>query len=364
MSIGNDLKNNLLTLSCFGKIGPRGLEKIWSSVENVNLKGITEVRLTKAGITPEIASQLIKFIEKFDVDAELEKLQKYHVNIVTRLDDQYPALLNEISDPPYLLYVYGNLDYLQSPTLAIVGSRKHTHYGVEVIDRVVPELAERGITVVSGLALGIDTLAHKTTLSNNGKTVAVIGCGLDIIYPASNVNLAKEIVRSGGAIISEYPLGTPPLKQHFPARNRIISGLSLGTLVVECDIESGAMITAHHTLDQNREVLAVPGLITSPLSAGPNKLIQMGAKTVTSGKDVLEGLGLFWDEVPVSKILPDVKLKPDEDAIYQLLSHEPLHIDVIVEQSKMEMAQVNAALLFLEIKGMVRNIGAAKYIKR
>lgn len=363
MSISEKIISELLTLSVFNKIGPRGFAKLFPGGK-IDLKKLTEYKMIAAGIQLEIAKQFMEHLNKFEVDVELEKLEKHKIKLVSKDDESYPELLKEIHDPPYLLYIYGSLDSLKAPSLAVVGSRKHTHYGKEVVDKVVPELVQHGITIVSGLALGIDALAHKVALDSGGKTVAIIGCGLDNIYPMANINLAREIIRKGGAIVSEYPFGTPPLKQHFPARNRIISGVSLGTLVIECDIESGAMITAHHCIEQNREMFAVPGFLTNPLSAGPNSLLKMGAHVVTSGKDVVEGLELFWDADTVKICDKDITLPINERNIYDLLSHEPVHIDVIVEHSRMNMADVNSALLFLEIKGMVRNIGAAKYIKR
>jgi DNA processing protein len=363
MSISEKIISELLTLSVFNKIGPRGFAKLFPE-GRIDLKKLSENKMVAAGIQPEIAKQFMDYLNIFDVDAELEKLEKHKIKLVSKDDESYPELLKEIHDPPYLLYIYGSLDSLKAPSLAVVGSRKHTHYGREVVEKVVPELVQHGITIVSGLALGIDALAHKAALDAGGKTVAIIGCGLDNMYPVANINLAREVIKNGGAIVSEYPLGTPPLKQHFPARNRIISGVSLGTLVVECDILSGAMITAHHCIEQNREMFAAPGFITNPLSAGPNSLLKMGAHVVTCGKDVVEEIGLFWDDEVAEIIDKGVNLPKNEQIIYQLLSHEPLHIDVIVEHSRMNMADVNSALLFLEIKGMVRNIGAAKYIKR
>jgi len=363
MSIYENRIKDLVLLSCFGKIGPRGFAKLFPDGK-IDLKKLSEYKMVSVGIQPEIAKQFMEHLNNFDVDAELEKLEKHKIKLVSKDDESYPELLQEIHDPPYLLYVYGSLDSLKAPSLAVVGSRKHTHYGREVVEKVVPELVQHGITVVSGLALGIDALAHKAVLDAGGKTVAVIGCGLDQMYPVANLNLAREIIKNGGAIISEYPIGTPPLKQHFPARNRIISGVSLGTLVVECDILSGAMITAHHCIEQNREMFTVPGFITNPLSAGPNSLLKLGAHVVTSGKDVIEDLDLFWDESPANDEKVNISLPINEKSIYDLLSHDPMHIDVIVERSRMDMAEVNSALLFLEIKGMVRNIGAAKYIKR
>jgi len=354
---------DLLTLSCFGKIGPRGYEKMQTISPT---KRFSAKALIGVGIKPEVASAFTQFRQEFDAEAELKKLDQLNIRLIPHHDPEYPPLLKEISDPPYLLYAFGDLQSLHRQSLAIVGSRKHTHYGQQIIERLIPDLATNGVTIVSGLAVGIDALAHKATLGSEGTTVAVVGCGLDVIYPAEHRSLAGKIVESGGAIISEYPLSTPPLKQHFPARNRIISGVSQGTLVIECDIQSGAMITAHHALEQNRDVYAVPGPITSVSSSGPNMLLHMGAHVVTSAEDLLEHLGLPRTKKTgsvstrgLAEALPAV-----EKVIFAILSHDPVHIDTIAEASKLDTAEVNSALLFLEMKGLIRNIGAAQYVRR
>ncbi len=374
---------DLLTLSSYGKIGPRGYEKLTAighsgkaklrpeSKEDSRQAGMTlnkmsAQQMVEAGIKQEIANEFVAFREQFDVEAEIEKLEKLGIVLITQTDQDYPPLLKEISDPPFLLYIKGNIRSLHRQSLAVVGSRKHTHYSPAIVERVVPDLVAGGVTIVSGLALGVDGLAHKATLAAGGVTVAIIGCGLDVIYPREHRVLADNIVENGGAIISEYPLGTPPLKQHFPARNRLIAGVSGGTLIIECDIQSGAMITAHHALEQNREVYAVPGPITSLSSAGPNALLRMGAHVVTSPEDLLEHLGLP-SKKKTSTIRSGVStetLPETEQAVFQLLSHEPIHIDLLVEASTLSTAEVNSSLLFLEMKGLIRNVGAAQYVRR
>lgn len=355
--------DNLITLSCFGKIGPRNYDKI-SAVFDLsdNLKKLKSNQLISAGLPAEIANDLIQFIKQFDAELEQEKLSKLNVTVLSRQSKEYPELLKEISDSPFILYVKGSVDVLSGPNLAVVGSRKHTHYGRQVLEKLIPNLIACGIQIVSGLAYGIDAIAHNSTVTAGGITIAVIGSGLDIIYPSDNRNLADDIIASGGAIISEYPLGTAPLRQHFPARNRIISGLAKGTMVVECDIKSGAMITAHHALEQNREVFALPGQITAQTSIGPNSLIKMGAKPVTDAKDIVESFNLRYlggrEQVIISPITKNEKI------IYELIGNEPVHVDIIVEKSKLKSDEVGSTLLFLEMKGLIRNIGAANYIRR
>ncbi len=356
---------NLLTLSAFGKIGPRGYAKLSTIPQFLNTplskRSISQIKAV--GVPEQIALELIEFIKQFDPEHTLKELSNHSISLVTQEEDDYPLLLSEISDPPYLLYVMGSLKSLTNPSLAVVGSRKSSHYGHSVVEMLVPQLTQHTVTIISGLALGIDALAHKTTLEAGGATVAIIGSGLDRIYPSVHQKLAQNIVDAGGAVVSEYFLGTPPLKQHFPARNRLISGVSRGVLVVECDIESGAMITARCALDQNREVFAIPGSIVSPFSRGPNALIRLGAHPVTEAKDIIEELDLAWLPGEVQTI-PAVALSDHEQKIFEVLSHEPIHIDVLVEQIGLDTADINASLLFLEMKGMVKNVGAAHYIRR
>lgn len=353
---------DLLTLSCFGKIGPRGFAKL-SAVSNGNVHDLKPDALIQAGIKPTIADEFRQFVAQFSVDAELEKIGSLGIALVAIDDPAYPPLLHEITDPPYLLYAKGTMAALHHQSIAVVGSRKHTHYGDKIIEILVPELASRGVVIVSGLAYGIDALGHRAALTSGGITAAVIGCGLDRMYPSDHSNLAIEMVAKGGVIFSEYALGTPPLRQHFPARNRLIAGVSSGTLVVECDVESGAMITAHHALDQNRDVFAVPGPITSPLSAGPNALLRMGAFVVLGVADVLDHLGLSEQSKPSMPPVP-ATLPDHERTVFEVLTDDPMHVDDILQSIGLEIGELNSALLYLEMKGLIRNVGAAQYVKR
>ncbi|MFH0912581.1 MAG: DNA-processing protein DprA [Patescibacteria group bacterium] len=275
-------------------------------------------------------------------------------------DDRYPALLREIADPPEKLFIWGDFEALSHNTLAIVGSRKPSDYGVRVATHLAQELS-RSLIIVSGIAYGIDTIAL-TTAAPHGHAVAVVGSGLDqaSFYPASNWNLANKIVEAGGAIISEYPPGTPPLKHHFPARNRIIAGLSLGVLVVEAAEQSGALITADFALQFNREVLAVAGNIFSPQAVGTNKLIQEGACMVTGPADIWDSLGLT---PPALASQLTIEFLPEEQTIINILINqtEGLSVTEITHRSKLDIAKVSSTLTMMEIKGAIKNIGAGKF---
>lgn len=298
---------------------------------------------------------------KVNPQKEFEKLEKENIMIITMDDAEYPKLLKEIYTPPPILYAKGTLSK-NDICVGVVGTRRMTLYGKEVAMDISAGLARAGITIVSGLAKGIDSVAHKTALENNARTIAVLGSSLEqnSIYPPQNKKLAEEICNNG-AIISEYPVGMPALPQNFPQRNRIISGLSLGVVIIEAKEKSGALITANNALEQNREVFAVPGPITSPNSIGSNNLIKTGAKAVTCANDILEELNLekISEHKENKKIIPDSE---DEATILKLLSREPIHIDRLVEKSNMNASKINSMLVMMEMKGMVRNLGGMNYV--
>lgn len=289
----------------------------------------------------------------------LSDIYKRDIKIVTLVEKNYPDKLREIFDPPPVLYIKGELKSEDNLALAVVGTRRITNYGREVTEILVRELANSGLTIVSGLARGVDSLAHKTALEAGCRTIAVLGCGVDIVYPAQNVLLAKEIIKNG-ALVSEYPPGTQPIPGHFPARNRIISGLSLGTLVTEADERSGSLITASQALEQNREVFAVPGPIYSRLSKGPSGLIKQGAKLVTSAADILEELNIEQKKKAekVKQIIPDNK---DEEVIIKLLANEPKHIDQLLRESGFSSNKLNGLLVTMELKGKICSLGNGSY---
>lgn len=285
----------------------------------------------------------------------------FAIRRITQRNKEYPKLLKEIYKPP-ALYIRGEFKPSDEFSLAVVGTRRLTSYGQQVAPQIVYDLAKAGLTIVSGLAVGIDTLAHQAALEAKGRTIAVLGSGIDdkSIYPFCNKKLAQKIIQSG-ALISEFEPGTPPLAQHFPSRNRIISGLSLGVLVIEAGFRSGALITARCALDQDREVFAIPGSIFSEKSQGPNNLIKMGAKMVIEANDILEELNLSQtiEFIETKKIVPETV---EEAKILKLLSHEPIHIDQLTKQVNLNVSQVNSAIIMMEMKGMIRNLGGMNYV--
>lgn len=318
--------------------------------------------LRQAGLDEKTTQTILEGIKKINPDEEFSKLEKEGIGIITINDDSYPKILKEIHDPPAILYIKGQFEPEDNFCLAIIGTRKPSSYGIQVALDLTNKLSTAGLTIVSGLARGIDTIAHKSCLEANGRTIAVIGSGLDApsIYPQINKNLAEQISEKG-AVISEYPLGAQAMPYHFPARNRIISGLSLGVLVIEAAQKSGTFLTANHALGQNRQVFAIPGQIYSPNAVGPNNLIKMGAKLTNCVQDVLEELNLSSaiEYKEARKIIPD---NQEEKLILEILSNEPIHIDKIISRTKLDTAIANSTLTIMEMKGKVKNIGGMNYV--
>jgi DNA processing protein len=284
--------------------------------------------------------------------------------MITLEDPAYPRLLKESANPPYIIYMRGNVSLLEeaAPMVSLVGSRKYSSYGAQAAETLARDLANSGIVIVSGMALGIDTFAHRGALSANGKTIAVLGNSLDDknIYPRNNFNLSRAIMENG-LLLSEYPIETSAGPLTFPARNRIIAGLTLGTLVVEAGEKSGALITAEMALDYNREVFAVPGSIFSEQSTGANSLLRKGAKVVTGVKDILEELNLNKNDSLVTP-LPKIPSTKEEEIILKILGSEPQHIDNISKISKLGTATAASTLALMEMKGWTKNIGGQNYI--
>jgi len=318
--------------------------------------------LKEAGLENNVAEEFIIRKKEINPDTEISKLQKENISVVTRDEPEYPKLLKEIYAPPPVLYYRGDLASLQKNTLAVVGTRRMTNYGRLAIERLLPEIVTNNFTIVSGLALGIDAEAHLETLKNSGTTIAVLGSSLEKhnIYPATNRYLSEQIIQKGGLLLSEYPLGTIAMKHNFPARNRLISGLSLGTLVIEAGEISGAIITAMYALEQNREVLAVPGNIHQASSAGTNKLIKDGARVITSAADVLEALNIH--AIKKQQTLTSDPLSPEEATIVKLLQNGPKTFDQLVRESGTNAATMNATIAMLELQGKLKNIGSQQYI--
>ena len=316
--------------------------------------------LQAAGLDRRSIENLIEVREKRDLDAELERIDRAGLTGLTWDDPGYPPLLKEIYDPPFVLYIWGELLPADEWAVAVVGTRRATTYGKDVTRRLTHDLAANGVTIVSGLAYGIDAYAHQAALDAGGRTIAVLAHGLDTIYPPRNRNLAKKIAQSG-ALVSEFALGTRPEAKNFPARNRIISGLALGTLVVEAGKRSGALITADFAAEQGREVFAVPGNIYAPQSAGTNNLIQAGAKPVMRVEDILEELNLTMVQAfqEVREIVPANEL---ESQLLAQLTDEPRHIDELGQAIGLPIAEISSTLTMMELKGMVHQVGGMNYV--
>jgi len=276
-------------------------------------------------------------------------------------DPEYPALLREIPDAPDVLYLRGKLPDIALPTFAIVGTRRLTRYGKEQTEKIARELAQAGIMIVSGLARGIDTLAHAAAVEAGIPTVAVLGTGIDdpTIFPQQNVKLANEIIEKGGCVLSEYPPGTHGTKYTFPARNRIIAGLSIGTLVMEAPIKSGALITARLALDYNREVFAIPHQLGCWTGEGCNSILHQGAHLVREAKDIFDVLGIEPQKSTIENYKPENEM---EEKLITCLSAEPMHIDKIIEQTGLRNAEVMTTLSMLELRGIVKNIGEMNFV--
>jgi len=331
-----------------------------------DLKAVCRLRQESLNALGETGRQDLKAL----ANEEIEKAAKRNISLIACDDPRYPSLLKNIHDPPGVLYVLGDPLVLNCKAIGIVGSRAATHYGRSIAENMANSLAQQGFAIVSGMALGIDTAAHKGALAAHGRTVAVLGCGLDIVYPPGNLKLYKEIAASG-TLVSEYPLGTPPDNFRFPARNRIISGLSLGVVVVEAAIRSGSLITASHALEQGRDVFAVPGRIDSVKSAGTHALLQQGAKLVHSVNDIAEefsspGNLTHQDNTghEDAEQEPLEQLEPEEATLFKCLEVYPRTVDEIVRESGLTPQKTIELLLMLELKGVVQSLPGNSYQKK
>ncbi len=301
--------------------------------------------------------KFVSYRKNLNPESILDRLHKKKVQVITLEDENYPSALKEIYDPPPVLYVKGSLEIKQQLLVAVVGSRRATFYGKSVSEMIGRELALREICVVSGMARGIDSFAQEGALRAGGMVVAVLGCGLDIIYPRENKILMEKIAERG-ALVSEYPLGTLPKPGNFPARNRVISGLSLGTVVVEAAAKSGALITADFSLEQGREVFAVPGPITSPYSIGTNNLIKQGAKLVLDVNDILEELEIYMEKNNNSLETQrnKTKLNNAEEELLRLTSAQPVHIDFLSQVMNLRPQELYQKLMVLQLNGHIRQL--------
>lgn len=327
------------------------LEEAWSASSD---------DLSKAGMSPQVIEAIIDTRNHLALDEEIARIEKMGINWVTVLDDGYPQRLKTIDHPPPVLYYKGNIDCLDGYTFAVVGTRRPSAYGRQVANELVGFLVHNGITVVSGLARGIDSIAHRTAVDSGGCTVAVMGCGVDIIYPPEHRELSNKILQSG-AIISDYAPGTQPEGVNFPPRNRIISGLSMACVIIEAGDRSGALITSEFAVNQGREVFAVPGTIYAPQSKGTNRLIRDGAIPLNDFKDILELLNLsqISQYRYAQKILPENEI---EMLLMETIRSEAMQIDEIKSITGLSMEKVSAALVMLELKGLIKQIGNMTYI--
>lgn len=312
------------------------------------------------GLGHEKAAYIKAFRSWEVVDHHLRESEKKKIRVVTFAEPSYPEVLREIESAPVVLYMKGEYKSEDRYAVAVVGSRKHTGYGESVARKFSAELALSGLTIVSGMARGIDTLAHVSALSAGGRTLAVLGSGPDVTYPPENRKLAGMVAESG-AIVSEFPPGTMPLKENFPRRNRLISGLSLGVLVVEATASSGSLITANYALEQNREVFAVPGNITSENSGGTNRLIRQGAKPVLETNDILEELAPVLKGFIRAEQRQAARLSDNENRLCACMTREPMHIDLLSREAQLPVQIILDMLLSLELKGLVRQSGGKRF---
>ncbi len=349
-----------------GEVSFRNLISRFRSPRNVFEASLEEIKRVE-GIGEQTAVAIRSFSDWTKAEEEVEKIKKLGFRFLTLTDPEYPRNLFNTYDPPSYLYVRGGFLPQDAVSIAIVGTRVPDRYGRTVAERLGEELAVRGVTIISGMARGIDSIAHRGALKGGGRTIAVLGSGLDVIYPPENKKLYEEITNSG-AVISEFLLGTKPDSVNFPKRNRIISGLSLGVVVVQASKRSGSLITASSALEQNREVFAVPGYVGSPLSHGVNKLIKDGAKLVESVEDIIEeieALRVLTEKTRVisAEASPPVELSEDEMKVYSALGSEPIHIDEIAKITGISPAKLASTLLSLELAGHLKQIPGKMFIR-
>jgi len=358
-----DTKEYYILLSSVEGLGARwimlldrtfgGPERAWNASE-AELKSVPR-------IPRKVIDGLLTKRERIDPEKELNSLREKGIETVFIDDPVYPQHLRHIYDPPKILYVRGNIDVLQLQMFAVVGARKASPYGLSVAQSVSRDLAEAGLCVVSGMARGIDTAAHRGALGVDKPTVAVLGCGVDVVYPRENKKVMEEIIDKG-AVISEFPPGTAPMAGNFPVRNRIISGLSRGILVVEAADKSGSLITADLALEQGRDVFAVPGQVTNSVNRGAHRLIKQGAKLVEDAGDILEDFGYSFFAKPATGE-KQADLTGDEKKIYNIISDDPVSSETIIVKTGFNTSQVLAILLELELRGLVSQLPGQRYIR-
>lgn len=364
MNNTSDSRLYWIALGNVQNVGPvliRRLLQTFKSPENIFAASKKQL-MQVSDVGAKIADSILRGPDLNFAERQAQIATKRNFRLITYESPEYPARLKQIYDPPHILHIMGEMTDKDNRAVGVVGSRHATHYGKSMAETVAGQLALAGVTVVSGLARGIDSAAHRAAISAGGRTIAVLGCGLDIVYPPENASLYEEISRHG-AVISELPFGTCPEGPNFPRRNRIISGLSLGVVIVEAGRKSGALLTAHHALDQDREVFAVPGNITSMTSSGTNALIKQGAKLVTSAEDILSELKFILPNKKTPQTAASYDLDPEQSRLFELIEDEPTHIDILSRRSGVEVQKLLAILLEMELKGAITQVAGKKFVK-
>lgn len=365
MSEALNEKSYWLGFSSFSGIGPGKFGKLISEFGTAENAWHSDFQALEKVLGKIWTPRFVEFRDKFSIPQYVKRLKKARVSYLILTDKDYPRLLSLIKKPPFVLYYKGNREILRctqdGKSIAIVGTRRITEYGKQVTQNLTSDLVNNGFVVVSGLALGVDATAHKTTILNKGKTVAVLGCGVDCCYPRENQQIYEMILESGGAIVSEYPLGQEPSKGSFPSRNRIISGLSQGVIVTEGAADSGALYTAEDAFENNRPVFAVPGPITSSLSKGPHGLIAKGAKLISSADEIIQELGLEKSTKGINSAKSIKGSTKDEQKIIDLLQNESMHFDEIVKKTKIDSSKLGGILSIMEMKSLIKALGAGNF---
>jgi DNA processing protein len=357
-----------IALNMLPTVGPvrlRKLLKVFQEPQEILAAKRTELRKVE-GIGNEVADQISNWESAIDLSAELERIRESGATVITQQSQSYPGPLREIHAPPIVLYVWGGIEERDHHAIGVIGARRTTHYGMESAKKLAYQLAYAGLTVISGLARGIDTAAHQGALAAKGRTIAVIGSGLARLYPPENAPLAEKIRSGNGAIVSEFSMEIEPDRQTFPMRNRIISGWSHGILVVEAGLNSGALITAAQALEQGRSVYAVPGHINAPSAMGSNRLIQQGAKLVMDAGDILDDLQILLPETkpsPEAAARPLPPLSEEERRVYDAIDASETPIDQIAAQCDLPSAIVSSTLLRLELKRLVKQLPGKYFVK-
>jgi DNA processing protein len=357
-----------IALNMLPTVGPVRLRKllaVFHEPENILAAKRADLRKVE-GVGAEVADQISNWESTVDLAAELKRVREFGATVITQESTAYPKSLREIHAPPIVLYVWGELQDRDQHAIGIIGARRTTHYGAESAKKLAYQIAYAGLTVISGLARGIDTAAHQGALAAKGRTVAVLGAGLAKLYPPENQALADKIRDGNGAVVSEFSMEIEPDRQTFPMRNRIISGWSHGILVVEAGLNSGALITAGQAIEQNRSVYAVPGHINAPSAMGSNRLIQQGAKLVMSAADILDDLQILLPETkpsPEAAVRPLPELSDDERRVYDAIDSSETPIDQIAAKCDLPSATVSSTLLRLELKHLVKQLPGKYFVK-